>query len=183
MWFNVICFEMLLNGLICNKIRNKKKSEKSFAGIWLAHVLALFLNENPLSLIISSHFPLSPSSPARTGGSHPQEPPACPVREPGPSTLAIVAGLRAQKLTNAAVLTLARGEPRLNSGKLGSRNSDYVQSSQKPRPRFALKKTHIMPVRKRGGGGASRGALFSYNSLHPPAIFSPISRLTSPHLA
>ena len=143
--------------MIRNEIGNKKKIALGLAWIWFAYRLALFLNENPLSLIISSHFPLSPSSPARTGGSHPQEPPACPVREPGPSTLAIVAGLRAPKLSDCTALTLALGEPRLNTDASGSRFRYYVQLAQKPRPRFALKKTHAARITSRITSGAARG--------------------------
>ena len=46
----------------------------------------------------------------------PQSRPGCPVREPRPASLAIVAGLRAPKLPNRIALTLASGEHRLNSG-------------------------------------------------------------------
>jgi hypothetical protein len=43
-----------------------------------------------------------------------------------PATRAKLAGLRGEKLPDYTALTLTRGEPRVNSGKLGSRNSDYV---------------------------------------------------------
>ncbi len=52
------------------------------------------------------------------------------VREPCPASLATVAGLRGEKLPDYTALTLARGEPRINSGASGSRNSDYVQLAQ-----------------------------------------------------
>ena len=168
---------MLLNGLICNKIRNKKKSEKSFAGIWLAHVLALFLNENPLSLIISSHFPLSPSSPARTSPGSPRKlAPLAPVREPCPAGLVTVAGLRGQKLSDCTALTIARGEPRLNTEKLGSHNSDYVQSSQNSNPRSRLKTRTPHASRhasRQAGAGAHLAARF-FPIIHhtPPKFFS-----------
>ena len=79
--------------------------------------------------------------------------PIAPVREPCPATLAKLAGLRGQKLTNAAVLTLARGEPRLNSEKLGSHNSDYVQLAKILTCVSRLKRRTPHASRQAGGRG------------------------------
>ena len=89
--------------------------------------------------------------------------PLAPVREPRPASLAIVAGLRAQKLPNHIALTLARGEPRLNSESLGSHNSDYVQLAQILACVTRLNSRTIARLAKRGGGGTPSRALFSYN--------------------
>ena len=86
-----------------------------------------------------------------------KSPPQGMARHPPPATLAIVAGLRAPKLSDCTALTLALGEPRLNTDASGSRFRYYVQLAQKPRPRFALKKTHAARITSRITSGAARG--------------------------
>ena len=98
--------------------------------------------------------------PPATRKSHPQG----MARHPPPATWAKLAGLRAPKLPNHIALTLARGESRLNSGNLGSYNSDYVQLAQILTCVTRLKTRTIPRLAKRGGGGTPSRALFSYNS-------------------
>ena len=98
--------------------------------------------------------------------------PLAPVREPRPASLAIVAGLRAPKLPNYAALTLARGEPRMNSKNLGSHNSDYVQLAQILTcvTRLDSRTPHAS---RHGGAGVRLAARFFPIINHtPPAIFS-----------
>ena len=79
-----------------------------------------------LRLASAFHFFPLPLSDILPRANHATRHPQGMTRHPPPAVMAIVAGLRGEKLPDHIALTIARREHRTNSGNLGSRNSDYV---------------------------------------------------------